>query len=179
VDISENMLALARERDPEGEYRLVPDGELPGIETGVFDLVLSVFTFDNIPTMEKKSALLGALGDLLNEHGRIVSLVSSPEIYVNEWASFSTRDFPQNRDARSGDTVLIVMLDVDDRRPVEDVMWTDDDYREAYRRAGLKSIDIHKPLGRPAEPFEWVSEEKISPWVIYVLQRSGEGGPVT
>ena len=42
-----------------------------------------------------------------------------PAIYVNEWASFSTRDFPENRNARDGDRVRIVMLDV----PDDDCPW--------------------------------------------------------
>jgi len=91
VDIAEHMVAQARERDPQGEYRLVPDGDLSGVASGTYDLVLSVFTFDNIPTMEKKVTLFQSLKCLLKTGGRIVSLVSSPEIYVHEWASFSTK----------------------------------------------------------------------------------------
>src|SRR5437867_1614206 len=158
VDVSEHMLALARERDPGGEYRLVPDGDLGGLAAGTFDLVLSAFTFDNVPTIERKIALLSGLKLLLNGGGRIVNLVSAPEIYVNEWASFSTRDFPQNRAARSGDKVLIVMLDVEDRRPVEDILCTDRDYHAAYERAGLTPIRTYRPLGKPTEGYPWVSE---------------------
>jgi SAM-dependent methyltransferase len=169
VDIAAPMLARARARDPEGEYRLVPDGDLGGLAAGAFDLVLSAFTFDNIPTAEKKTALLGSLARLLAQGGRIVSLVSSPEIYRHEWASFSTKDFPENRDARSGDTVRIVMLDVEDRRPVEDVLWTDADYLEVYRRAGLTVVRTYRPLAKPSEPYPWVSETTIAPWVLYVL----------
>jgi len=169
VDISEHMLERARERDPEGEYRLITDGDLSGFAARSYDLVLSAFTFDNIPTMEKKAALLGAMGRLLKDTGRIVNLVSAPEIYVNEWASFSTRDFPENRTARSGDRVRIVMLDVEDRRPVEDIFWTHDDYQEAYRLAGLTTIGTYRPMGKPGDAHCWVSETSISPWVIYVL----------
>jgi hypothetical protein len=93
-----------------------------GLQVGAYDLALSVFTFDNVPTIEKKVGLFQGLRRLLRADGRIVSLVSTPEIYVNEWASFSTRDFPENRAARCGDTVRIIMLDVDDRRPVEDIL---------------------------------------------------------
>ncbi len=174
VDISEHMLARAHQRDPEGDYRLMPDGDLSEFMAGTYDLVLSAFTFDNIPTMEKKAALLGAMGRLLKDSGRIVNLVSAPEIYVNEWASFSTRDFPENRAARSGDTVRIVMLDVEDRRPVEDIFWTDDAYTEAYRLAGLTTIGTYRPLADPDETGSWVSETTISPWVIYVLGPAGE-----
>ena len=173
VDIAPNMLARAREADPEGEYRLVPDGDLGALAAETYDLVLSVFTFDNVPTMEKKVTLFRSLRHLIGSDGRIVNLVSSPEIYVNEWASFTTGDFPENRTARSGDPVRIVMLDVEDRRPVEDILWTDEAYREVYRRAGLVPIETYRPLAKPSEPFSWVSETKIAPWVIYVL-RAGE-----
>jgi SAM-dependent methyltransferase len=169
VDISEHMLARARELDPVGDYRLVPDGNLGSLAQDSYDLVLSVFTFDNIPTMERKVALFQSLKHLLNGGGRIVSLVSSPEIYVNEWASFSTRAFPENRTAKNGDGVRIVMLDVEDQRPVEDILWMDEDYHEVYRRAGLVPIATHRPLAKPSEPYSWVSETTIAPWVIYVL----------
>jgi SAM-dependent methyltransferase len=169
VDIAEHMLGRARARDPEGEYRLVPDGDLSALSANTYDLVLSAFTFDNIPTMEKKVALFRSLGSLVNGGGRIVNLVSSPDIYLNEWASFSTKDYPENRSATSGDKVRIVMLDVEDRRPVEDITWTDADYQEVYRRAGLAPIETYRPLGSAAEPYPWVSETTIAPWVVYVL----------
>ena len=169
VDIAAHMLARARERDPQGEYRLVPDGDLGSLEQDTYDLVFSLFTFDNISGMEKKVVLFQSLRHLLRAGGRIVNLVSSPEIYVNEWASFSTKDFPENRTARSGDKVRIVMLDVEDKRPVEDVLWTDEDYREVYRRSGLVAIEIYRPLAKRSEPYAWVSETMIAPWVIYVL----------
>jgi ubiquinone/menaquinone biosynthesis C-methylase UbiE len=172
VDISEPMLARARERDPQGDYRLIPDGDLSSLAAHAFDLVLSVFTFDNIPTMGKKVTLFRGLKRLMSSRGRIVNLVSSPEIYVNEWVSFSTSDFPENRSAQCGDKVLIVMLDVEDRRPVEDVLWTDEGYRDVYERAGLKPISIYRPLGNEAEAYSWVSEARTAPWVIYVLGRA-------
>ena len=169
VDISDSMLTRARELDPQGDYRLVPDGELPGLRPGAFDLVLSVFTFDNIPDLDHKTSLLRALGRLLDPGGRMVNLVSAPEIYLHEWASFSTRAFPENGEATSGDPVRIVMLDVDDRRPVTDILCSDADYRRAYRKAGLRVETLHRPFGRQDDPCDWVSEMTVSPWSIYVL----------
>ena len=137
-------------------------------------MILSMFTFDNIPDVEQKVTLLKALRRLLAPGGRMINLVSSPVIYVNEWASFSTGDFPENRDAHDGDTVRIVMLDVADSRPVEDVLCSGEAYEAAYGRAGLVPIEIHRPLGRRDEPFEWVSETEVSPWAIYVVERAPE-----
>ena len=52
------MVERAREQDPEGDYRLIPDGDLSSLETGTYDLVLSAFTFDNVATMDKKVGLM-------------------------------------------------------------------------------------------------------------------------
>src|SRR5512135_2160859 len=127
VDVSADMIRKAREIDPGGDYRLVEPASLTGLPDGAWDLVLSAFTFDNIPQADKV-AHFRDLARLLAPAGRIVSLVSTPEIYTHEWASFSTRDYPENREARSGDLVRIVMTDVVDRRPVEHVVFFEDDY---------------------------------------------------
>jgi SAM-dependent methyltransferase len=170
ADVSAEMVARAREQDPEGDYRLIGEDGLGTLPPAFFDLAVASFTFDNVPTMTQKVALLGGLRRLLRPTGVIVNLVSSPEIYTHEWASFTTRGFPENRSARSGDTVHIVMTDVPDRRPIEDVLWSHEAYLEAFAAAGLEAIETHRPLGRGDEPFPWVEETRIAPWVIYVLR---------
>lgn len=172
VDISSQMVSRARAIDPTGDYRVVADGILSDLSEGAFDLVLCAFTFDNVPTMERKVFLFTTLARALRPGGRIVNLVSSPDIYLREWASFSTKDFPENRAARSGDRVRIVMLDVEDARPVEDILWTDEDYREVFRRSGLAVVALHRPLATTAEPWPWKSETTVPPWSIYVLRAS-------
>lgn len=172
VDIADDMIKLARAKDPDGKYLLVKDGDLGFWRGKAFDLILSVFTFDNIPTMQKKVALFSDLGNLLNDDGKIISLVSSPDIYTHEWASFTTKDFPENKAARSGDKVKIIMTDVTDRRPVEDIIWSDEDYRKVYAQAGLTLVHTCRPLAREDEPFAWVNETKIAPWVVYVLEKA-------
>jgi len=174
VDISEAMLRLARDRAPRGEYRLLGKEGLSELHRGSLDLALAAFPFDNIPTAETKVRLLSGLRDLLRPDGKIVNLVSSPDIYTHEWASFTTREFPENWNARTGDRVLIIGTDVEDRRPVEDIFWDDDAYRDVYRRAGLDVAATYRPLGSESEPYAWVSETKIAPWVIYVLRRNEE-----
>lgn len=172
VDIAEDMLAHARASDPEGQYRLIGDGGLRELGSRRYDLVLSVFTFDNIPTLDQKVSLFRGLGDLLAPAGRIVSVVSAPEIYTHEWASFTTKAFPENRTARSGEIVRITMTDVEDQRPVEDVVWSDEAYRDTYKQAGLELVEVRRPLANENEPYAWVNETKIAPWVIYVLRAS-------
>ncbi len=238
VDISEEMVRRARKIDPEGDYRLVADGELRelaggeaaasdgrhggrpvqggdvaqgdgrqecrpvregggehcsravahrngrqecrpvperaagSVAEGGFDLVLAAFPFDNIPTAEKKIALFCGLAAVLNAGGRIVNLVSSPEIYRHEWVSFTTKDYPENRQAKCGDPVRIINAALDDQRPCVDIIWPDADYRAVYRRSGLEVVEVCRPLGRADEPYAWVNETRIAPWVIYVLGKT-------
>jgi len=171
VDISDYMLRKARELDAEGDYRIVEDGNLRQLESDAFDLVLSVFTFDNIPTMEKKVRNFKEIRRLLNSSGRVVHVVSSPGIYTHEWASFSTKNYPENKRAKSGDKVHIVQTDIEDKRPVENVVWTDESYRETFEKAGLEVVKVYKPLAKETEPYKWVNETRIAPWVIYVLKK--------
>jgi ubiquinone/menaquinone biosynthesis C-methylase UbiE len=152
VDIAENMLKKAKETDPKGDYRLVEDGNLSQFKDNAYDLALSVFTFDNIPTMEKKVRNFRELRRLLKNEGRIVNLVSSPEIYIHEWASFSTKDFPENKHAKSGDDVRIIQTDLEDKRPVVDVIWTDECYQKTFEKAGLELVKTYKPLAKENEP---------------------------
>ncbi len=187
IDISDEMIRKAKAIDPGGDYRLLADNQtgvpgakqddaaasqLPGELIGdAFDVVLSAFPFDNIPTMDEKIATLKALRRVMKPSGVLLNLVSSPEIYWHEWASFTTRDFPENRSARCGDTVRIIVTALDDRRPVEDVICFEADYRQAYAAAGLTIAGIHRPLGRPDQPYRWVNETTIAPWTIYVLKK--------
>jgi hypothetical protein len=118
-----------------------------------------------------RSNLLLELKRVLKKGGAIILLDSTPELYINEWASFSTKNFPGNKTARSGDVVKVIMNDVPDKRPVEDVIWFPDDYKALFESANLKLVETHKPLARIEEPYNWIMETKIAPWIIYVLQR--------
>jgi SAM-dependent methyltransferase len=172
IDVSSSMIELARRADPHGSYILVDEGDFSGLESERFDVILSAFAFDNIPGAERRARLLRGLRELLNRNGRIILLSSTPEIYTHEWASFTTREFPQNRIARSGDAVRIIMKDVADQRPVVDRVWFHEDYLRLFAASGLDLIASHKPLGRADEPYRWQAELSLAPWVIYVLGRS-------
>ena len=168
ADISQAMLDQARALDPSGDYHLVRDNIAGEFAPGSFDVILAAFSFDNMSN-EAKAQALSALRTLLASNGCLLLLVSSPEIYINEWASFSTRDFPENYHARDGDRVRIIMLDVPDRRPVEDVFCTDAHYRSLFENAELKVLDVRSPLATGKETTQWVSETTTAAWTIYVL----------
>ena len=170
IDISPAMLQLAQAADPGGRYLLVGDGNYEAVESQRFDLVFSAFAFDNIPGAEHRAGILRSLRQLLQPSGRIVLVGCRREIYLNETASFTSCDFPENHDAKTGEEVRIVMKDVTDRRPVVDIVWFHEDYLALFAAAGLELVAHHLPLGRDDEPFDWVSETTIAPWAVYVLK---------
>jgi SAM-dependent methyltransferase len=170
IDISRDMLAKAKAMDPKGKYQLVKDGKYNQLGIGKFDLVQSIFTFDNIPEWENRICILSALRPLLKPTGRIILLDATPELYTHEWASFTTKEFPENWKAKTGDIVRDVMLDVEDRRPVEDIFWTESDYYGLFGKAELELENVYKPLGCKDEPFPWVTETEIAPWMIFILK---------
>jgi SAM-dependent methyltransferase len=81
LDIAEDMIQKARELDPAGDYRLIPGDDLSGLPKGAFDLVMCVFTFDNIAAIDKPR-ILGELRELLRAGGTMALVVSRPEIYT-------------------------------------------------------------------------------------------------
>src|SRR5262245_36168258 len=168
ADVSQAMLDQAHALDPLGDYHLIRANVVDEFAPGSFDIILAAFTFDNMPT-EAKAEALSTLRILLAPVGCMLLVVSAPEIYVNEWASFSTRDFLENRHASDGDRVRIIMLDVPDRRPVEDVFCTNAHYLCLFESAGLRVLDVQRPLATGKEPTPWVSETTTAAWTIYVL----------
>jgi len=171
IDISKDMLEIARNLDLSGDYQLVSNGKYDHLGLNQFDLVQSIFTFDNIPGWSNRTNILKELRDLMKPTGRMICLDSTPELYVNEWASFTTKDFPENWTAKTGDIVHDIMLDVEDRRPVEDIFWSMEDYNKLFNLAGLKIELTYKPLGYNNEPFDWKSEKEIAPWMIFILNK--------
>jgi SAM-dependent methyltransferase len=175
IDISEDMVRIARKIDTSGDYQLVSNGNYNHFGTNQFDLVQSIFTFDNIPGWDNRINILIGLRDLMKTTGRMICLDSTPELYINECASFTTNDFPENRVAKTGDIVRCIMLDVEDKRPVEDIFWSLSDYEKLFNLAGLVIEATYKPVGYDNEPFEWISEKEIAPWMIFVLKKIENG----
>jgi SAM-dependent methyltransferase len=168
IDVAEPMLRLARQQDPAATYLLVDDDGSTGWPDGPFDLAFASFPFDNIAPTTHRVRLLRAIRERLADDGRLVLIASAPELYTREWLSFTTAAFPENARARSGDVVRIAITDGADDRPIEDLLWHDEDYRRDFERAGLELLATHRPLGRADEPYAWDVELSVSPWAIHV-----------
>jgi SAM-dependent methyltransferase len=172
VDISAEMVEFARQHDPAGDYRVIGDGDFQSLHKCGYDLVQSAFTFDNISGLERRVRIMSGLAELLDKNGTFFNDTATTEIYTNEWVTFSTRDFPENVTAQSGDVVKIITTKYSDARPVEDVIWRHEDYLDLYVKVGLEVLCVERPLASPDENTAWKSETSVAPWAIYLLRRT-------
>ncbi len=172
VDIAQEMVARARRADPGGDYRVLSgDQALDGLKPAMFSLVLVAWTFDNVHELSEKRQILTGLRRVLADDGTLILIASAPEIYTNEWASFTTAAYPGNRAAKSGDVVKIRIKGTEDARPYEDTYFTDADYRRVFGECRLELRATHRPLGYASEPWNWISEKATAPWAIYELSK--------
>ena len=128
--------------------------------------------FDSIPTLEAKVATLLEISRVLKPDGLKILVAASRDLYLNEWVSLSSADFPENQRAKSGDVVRVTITDLGDRRAVEDILWTEDAYHETFLRTPLKLIETLRPTARPEDPYQcdWKSERTHAPVVMFVLR---------
>ena len=174
VDIAEAMIAKAREQDSRGDYRIIEPGNLSGFADGTFDLVVSEMPFDSIPTMAEKVDTLREISRVLKHGGMKILVSGSRELYLREWVSWSTRDFPENALAQSGDPVRVVINDLGDRRVVEDTLWTEDAYHETFRRTPLRLVETRKPTIGATDQYqrEWISERDHAPFIVFRTEKA-------
>ena len=170
-DISSDMIKLAHEHEPHETFIHIPPADFGQFESNSFDLITAIYPFDNIPTREEKMKNLLGLKNLLKPTGKLLLLVSSSKLYVNEWESFSSKHWPENKNAKSGDPVQIAIMTIGDERPVTDILFTEEDYHALFRKADLVLERTYKPLADGTEPYQWVVETEIAPWEIHVLGR--------
>ncbi|MFI4956541.1 MAG: class I SAM-dependent DNA methyltransferase [Gammaproteobacteria bacterium] len=185
VDVSEANLAIARNKLPNADLRLISPGDkLVGL--GKFDLIICNFV---LVEMESKdmSDVLSTLHTKLAEDGILIVTNTTARVYRpgNTWYSFKT-DFPENIPTRTAEETTRLKYNED--QPVKihvfasknqdqgfsfsDYFHSGTSYRSAYASAGLKLLETHKPLGKSDDKVEWQSEQKEPPYKIHVLNKN-------
>jgi SAM-dependent methyltransferase len=168
VDVSPEMLEQARAKDRSGEYHQISSGHLP-FDDSTFDLVFASFVFLEMSRIEEVERVLAEMGRVLRDDGTVIFVTDSMEASKGTWVSLSYA-FPENdKPLRSGDTVKLLLRDID--VVLHDYYWTEDDYTGAAERAGLALITLHKPLGHVDDAIEWRDETTMSPIATYVLRK--------
>ncbi len=167
VDINERMLSIAQERDPNGEYTKINSGVVP-FDDNSFDLVLCSFVLLEIGEKDEMLNTVQEIHRVLKEGGTFISISASDHTYHHEWLTLNT-NFPENKNITSGSKVKIEFRDIN--LTIDDYFWTEKDYREIFQKAGLVVTDVHNPLGKEDDGYEWKNEKTISPISIIICNK--------
>ncbi len=156
----------ASRADPAGLYMQIRSSEAPLADNSI-DLIFSSFVLLEIPSKGEILKILREFRRLLKQNGKTVIIVNTEDFYRGRWVGCDV-NFPENsRTLRSGQQVKVML--VPEKLVLLDYFWSDKDYKELFKTAGLRLINELKPLGTSDDKIEWLDELKVPPHVIYVL----------
>ena len=167
VDVSKDQLEEAKRLDPEGDYLLMEDSEIP-LDDSYVDLVLLSLVLMEVSSKEDMKVVFREVNRVLKSDGVVIITTDAENMYKYETTSF-TYDFPENENIKSGDQVKLGFRGTS--IVFNDYYWTEKDYDEVFSKTGFEIIEIHKPLATGDEPFEWITETDYPHFTIYVLRK--------
>lgn len=176
IDVSSDMLNLAYQSDPRGNYHLLHNHQIP-TSNEFYDFIFSSFVLFEFATKEKMQQSLQEIKRVMKKNALFIAVTGSAEAYQreNQWVSLKV-DFSQNNQLKSGDLGRIDFVMHDIPITFQNYYWTEQDYQDVFQAAGLSLCETHHPLGYQEEEillsWQWKSEMILSPYYIFVLKAS-------
>jgi hypothetical protein len=84
---------------------------------------------------------------------------------------FSNKDITEDKQAKSGDIVKIIITDTIDKRPFDYTVCFAEDYQDMFKKLGFILVNTYKSLAEESDHYKWVNEIKIAPWTIYIPRK--------
>jgi SAM-dependent methyltransferase len=168
IDTNETMINAAIEQDTDGTYLHVNKNESLPFGDKTFDAMFSSWMILEMGSGDDIVRLLKECNRLLKPNSIAIIITNTPEFYQGKWLSCNV-DHPQNKPPlRSGQQVRVTLLP--EEIELYDYFWSDADYQGFFHEAGFLLVSTHHPLGRHGDPYPWMDELRVAPYVIYVLQ---------
>lgn len=167
VDINGEMIKAAKANDPGGIYNVIKSGVIPS-DQNVYDLVVASWVLMEISTKHELLKVLNEIYRVLKYGGIFITIVCNNNTYNNDWVSINT-EFDENQNLISGGLVKIVFKDIN--LAIYDYFWSDEDYKEVIDNGKFELLNIYNPLGTKQDGYNWINEDKISPYSIYITRK--------
>lgn len=167
LDVSFNMLEKARSNFPYIEFHHV-NSLIPRED---FDLVFSSFVLLELSSKKDIIQYLNKSLSFLKENGIFIGITGSEHLYSlsKEWMTFNA-NFEENQNLRSGDIVKLVLKNPE--MEFYDYYWKETDYLDCFKKANLKILQVHSPLGFPEESYLWKDEMTNSPFTVFIAKKT-------
>ena len=166
VDINDRMLTALRQRDPGGQYLKIDSAKIPS-DNETYDLVVCAFVLLEIATKGEILKVVSEIRRVLKKGGIFISILTNDNTYKHDWLTLNT-SFPENKNLTSGSKVKVEFRDLG--FAIDDYYWTENDYKEIFQKAGFVISEIHKPIGREDDGYEWRDEKNFPPITIFVCK---------
>lgn len=167
VDINQEMILLAKQRDCSIDYLYIDQKQLP-FKNCSFDFVFSSWVlveFSNIVFMQDA---VNEIARVLKPGGININVVCNKYTYSKDWVSIDTK-FEENKNLLSGTKVKIKLSDID--LTISDYYWDEKEYEDVFKNATLDIFKKHYPKGKKTERIKWKDELFYAPYTMYVLTK--------
>jgi ubiquinone/menaquinone biosynthesis C-methylase UbiE len=170
VDINPHMIKSATHTFPSTHFILINKNQVP-FPNQSFDLVYSCFVLFEIDSLENIRQHLAEGTRVLKEGGYFIAITGSQHVGDRKYKSvLNITDYPENENPKSGSIIKVTSPEIN--ITFNDYFWTEEDYRKVFAKAGLDICEVHYPLGKDNEGYDWQAEKTKSPFVMFLAKKS-------
>jgi ubiquinone/menaquinone biosynthesis C-methylase UbiE len=168
VDISENMIKIAKEDYPDGIiYNQITPGNLDFIPENSFDFALSNFVLCTISTRKEISEILKSIFRILKKGGSFIIL--NPNWDKSNGKEFISFKLQYSGDLYSGKPVTAV-IKTEPPIILNDYYWSKADYLNLLADSGFEIQGIEEPLAK-GNCVPWMAEKSYPPYHIIRVRK--------
>jgi len=163
VDVSENMIGVAKRNSPEDiVYSVISDGGLDFLAGDSFDFVVSNFVLCTIPSRKEISTILRQIYRVLKKDGSFIFMNSN-------WDKSNGREFVSFKLDHCNNLIsgcpITAIIKSDPPISLYDFFWSIDDYRKMLMEAGFK-IKIFREEIASGNDISWLDEREFPPYYV-------------
>jgi ubiquinone/menaquinone biosynthesis C-methylase UbiE len=162
VDHDADMIKVARAKGLDGiTFLQAGDDSIPLDDESV-DGAISLDVFVEIRTLCTMRKVCFEITRTMRPKAPLIMMSSSPMAFGHTFRSYS---YPTTHNLRSGALNPCFINAPAGQFVIEDTYWTEDDYVNTLRQAGLSIVTVDYP--RPSIPSDWSTDEaSIPPYIV-------------
>jgi SAM-dependent methyltransferase len=167
VDRDPDMVGKALARRLEGAVFTRIDGVIPLPDESV-DGAVSLNVFIEMRTLAEMTGICREVARTLRPGSPFIVESTSPQAFGHIFRSYS---YPASGELRSGEITPCIITTPAGKLVIDDTYWTEDDYTNALRAAGLTITAVDYPM--PHDPSAWSTDEALlSPCIVIIATKS-------
>jgi len=170
VDRSWDMLEMAKRNDPSHKESYIWGDAVRGMnswkfESEGFDVIVSTFTFIEMPSIESLYSAFTQLSTVLKNGGRLIFAVTNPDAYDHDYVTYGFEPLINRRPLRNGDPIRTIVKP-NPELMIQDYYWDETIFHKILEFEEYKDWSITYPT--PGEgPIDWLDENTEALTMIF------------